>query len=57
MRWLDEMTQHNAALVEETNAAIENTEADAQQLDQTVAQFRIHGPGEILEGSRLRRRA
>lgn len=27
LRQLDEMTQHNAALVEQTNAAIERTEA------------------------------
>ena len=39
VRTLDEMTQHNAALVEETNAAIEQTEAQASELDDVVAAF------------------
>ena len=34
------MTQHNAALVEETNAAIEQTEAQATELDRIVDVFR-----------------
>ncbi len=42
VRTMDEMTQHNAALVEETNAAIEQTEAQATALDQIVAVFRIN---------------
>jgi hypothetical protein len=37
---MDEMTQHNAALVEQTNAAIEQTEAQAVQLDTIVELFR-----------------
>ena len=37
---LEEMTQHNAALVEETNAAIEQTEAQANDLDALVGRFR-----------------
>ena len=41
VRSLDEMTQHNAALVEETNAAIEQTEAQATELDRVVAIFTI----------------
>jgi len=41
VRQLDEMTQHNAALVEETNAAIEQTEAQAVELDQIVSVFTI----------------
>jgi methyl-accepting chemotaxis protein len=40
VRTLDQMTQHNAALVEETNAAIEQTEAQAGQLDRIVDIFR-----------------
>ncbi|WP_338721201.1 methyl-accepting chemotaxis protein [Devosia sp. XK-2] len=40
VRQMDEMTQHNAALVEETNAAIEQTEAQAGELDLIVAVFR-----------------
>jgi len=38
---LDQMTQHNAALVEETNAAIEQTEMQATTLDQIVAVFTL----------------
>jgi methyl-accepting chemotaxis protein len=41
VRQLDEMTQHNAALVEETNAAIEQTEAQAVELDQIVSVFTL----------------
>jgi len=40
VRQMDEMTQHNAALVEETNAAIEQTEAQASELDRIVAVFK-----------------
>jgi methyl-accepting chemotaxis protein len=41
VRQMDEMTQHNAALVEQTNAAIEQTEAQAGELDQIVARFKL----------------
>ena len=41
VRQMDEMTQHNAALVEETNAAIEQTEAQANELDRVVATFKV----------------
>jgi methyl-accepting chemotaxis protein len=41
VRTLDEMTQHNAALVQETNAAIEQTEAQASELDKVVAIFTV----------------
>jgi methyl-accepting chemotaxis protein len=41
VRTMDEMTQHNAALVEETNAAIEQTEAQATELDRVVDVFTI----------------
>jgi len=41
VRTMDEMTQHNAALVEQTNAAIEQTEAQASELDRIVDVFRI----------------
>jgi len=40
VRQMDEMTQHNAALVEETNAAIEQTEVQAGELDGIVDVFR-----------------
>ncbi len=41
VRQMDEMTQHNAALAEETNAAIEQTEAQAVELDEVVDIFHI----------------
>ncbi|MBU1304015.1 MAG: PAS domain S-box protein [Alphaproteobacteria bacterium] len=36
---MDEMTQHNAALVEQSNAAIEQTEGQAHELDKLVDVF------------------
>ncbi|MFT6659053.1 methyl-accepting chemotaxis protein [Maritalea sp.] len=39
VREMDETTQHNAALVEETNAAIEQTESQALELDRIVDVF------------------
>ena len=47
VRTLDEMTQHNAALVEETNAAIEQTEAQATELDRVVDIFTIGDSAEV----------
>jgi methyl-accepting chemotaxis protein len=41
VRTMDEMTQHNAALVEEINAAIEQTEAQASELDRIVDVFAL----------------
>ena len=41
VRQMDEMTQHNAALVEQTNAAIEQTEAQAGDLDRIVDVFTL----------------
>jgi methyl-accepting chemotaxis protein len=49
IRQMDEMTQHNAALVEETNAAIEQTEAQAVQLDDIVDVFVISGSGGMAD--------
>ena len=49
VRQMDEMTQHNAALVEETNAAIEQTEAQATELDQIVAVFTISGANSMSQ--------
>ena len=45
IRQMDEMTQHNAALVEETNAAIEQTESQASELDRIVSVFVVGGTG------------
>jgi methyl-accepting chemotaxis protein len=42
VRTMDEMTQHNAALVEEINASIEQTEAQATELDRIVDIFAIN---------------
>ena len=39
VRTMDEMTQHNAALVEEINASIEQTESQASALDDIVTVF------------------
>ncbi len=41
VRQMDEMTQRNAALVEETNAAIEQTENQASELDHVVEVFTL----------------
>ncbi|MBU1175656.1 MAG: globin-coupled sensor protein [Alphaproteobacteria bacterium] len=41
IRQMDEMTQHNAALVEQTNAAIEQTEGQASELDRIVELFTL----------------
>jgi methyl-accepting chemotaxis protein len=45
VRTMDEMTQHNAALVEQTNAAIEQTEAQATELDRIVDIFAVEQSG------------
>jgi methyl-accepting chemotaxis protein len=45
VRTMDEMTQHNAALVEQTNAAIEQTEGQASELDRIVDIFVIDDSG------------
>src|SRR5690606_23085868 len=44
VRQLDEMTQHNAALGEQANAAIERTEAQANELDRVIGVFRLEEP-------------
>jgi methyl-accepting chemotaxis protein len=41
IRRMDEMTQHNAALVEETNASIEQTEGQASELDRIADTFTL----------------
>ncbi len=41
VKQMDEMTQHNAALVEETNAAIEQTEGQARELDSIIDIFTL----------------
>jgi methyl-accepting chemotaxis protein len=45
VRDMDTMTQHNAALVDETNAALEQTEQQAKELDTLVGKFQLVGPG------------
>ena len=45
VRQMDEMTQHNAALVEQTNAAMEQTEGQATELDRIVDVFNIGASG------------
>ncbi len=51
VRQMDEMTQHNAALVEQTNAAIEQTESQASELDRIVEVFTLDGRSAKAGGS------
>ena len=51
MRQMDEMTQHNAALVEETNAAIEQTEQQASELDRIVDIFVVQDRPQLTPAS------
>ena len=51
MRQMDEMTQHNAALVQQINASIEQTESQAAELDRIVDVFSIGEAG--LPASRV----
>jgi methyl-accepting chemotaxis protein len=44
VRSMDEITQHNAALVEQNNAAIEKAEEQSSELDGIVAVFRLEHP-------------
>jgi methyl-accepting chemotaxis protein len=48
VRAIDEITQQNAALVEQTNAAIEQTEAQASELDRIVEVFRTEDAAQML---------
>ena len=48
MDTLDDMTQHNAALVEESAAAAESLKSQAERLTQSVASFRLE-VGELCE--------
>ncbi|MDC9822121.1 methyl-accepting chemotaxis protein [Devosia sp. ZB163] len=54
VRTLDEMTQQNAALVEQTNAAIEQTEGQANELDRIVDVFSI-GDGPTMPAPEMPR--
>ncbi len=51
IRQMDEMTQHNAALVEQTNAAIEQTEGQANELDRIVEVFVVSARGRKNEAA------
>ncbi|MCF1471095.1 methyl-accepting chemotaxis protein [Agrobacterium vitis] len=48
---MDQVTQQNAAMVEETNAASHTLASDADNLGQLVGQFKIGGAGETRPGS------
>jgi len=54
IRQMDEMTQHNAALVEQTNTAIEQTEVQAVALDHVVDTFRLTDQAVSSSPSRAR---
>ena len=56
VRQMDEMTQHNAALVEEMNASIEQTEGQAGKLDTIVETFTLDMPAVAAAGGRPPRR-
>ena len=53
VRTMDEMTQHNAALVEEINAAIEQTEGQASALDRIVGIFAVDAAARPAGAARL----
>ncbi|WP_348046225.1 methyl-accepting chemotaxis protein [Devosia sp.] len=57
IREMDEMTQHNAALVEQTNAAIEQTEGQVSRLDEIVSVFTLAGKARGEAAVPARRRA
>mgnify|MGYP001235049581 CR=1 FL=1 len=57
VRQMDEITQHNAALVEETNAAIEQTQAQAHELDMIVRDFSGGAAAPTRPGEARRRAA
>ncbi len=52
VRQMDETTQHNAALVEETNAAIAETDDQVSHLDKLIDQFQVEKSAAIVEMSR-----
>jgi methyl-accepting chemotaxis protein len=54
---MDEMTQHNAALVEEINASIEQTESQATDLDRIVDVFTVSDGAPRIEMATARPRA
>lgn len=57
VRQMDEMIQHNAALVEETNAAIEQTEGEAGELDRIVEIFMVADAAPLHQATRTARQA
>ena len=55
IRDMDAMTQQNASLVEQINAAIEQTDGQAAELDRAVAEFKIpNDPAETKRGFQRR---
>lgn len=46
---MDQMTQQNAAMVEQSTAASHSLRKDAQNLSRTIARFNIHGAGAAEE--------
>lgn len=57
VRQMDEMIQHNAALFEETNAAIEQTEGEAGELDRIVEIFMVADAAPLHQATRSARQA
>ena len=54
VRQLDEMTQHNAALVEETNATIEQTETQVVALDSLISVFKLESAADQVVPFKVR---
>ena len=54
---IDETTQSNAALVEQTNSAVEQTEAQAKELDRIVDLFVVDEDGPDAAGAQPSRRS
>lgn len=51
IRLLDEMTQHNAALVEQTNAAIDQADAQVIELDRLIEVFKVRNSEAAVSAS------
>ncbi len=54
VRQMDEMTQNNAALVEETHAAIEQTDGQVTELDRIIDVFKLGQTGARMRASAAR---
>jgi methyl-accepting chemotaxis protein len=51
---MDQVTQQNAAMVEESTAASHSLAQEAQQLASLVSRFQLGGRGSAVAGGRVR---